>query len=321
MSFVEARAQDLAPVTVACERQGHGEPLVLIHGLGHHRQAWRQVVPLLADDGQTITIDLPGFGHSPDLDPAVPRNLSTATAWLEAVFTALGVDTPHVVGHSLGGLIAFRLGQAGLARSVTALAPAGFWTETERRYAYAVPTAARQGVRFLPEATIDRLAGTAAGRTALIGTLYGRFESCDPKAAAAALRALRDSAAFTATLRAGRERGLFNGDIPDVPVSIAWGTNDHFLPPRQAARVKLMIPAARLVPLSGCGHVPMNDAPDLVARVILQATSTPADHPRPSAPTRGKTSTEGSPAGGRAVRSDAACRRQPWSGSRTPTTG
>jgi pimeloyl-ACP methyl ester carboxylesterase len=270
--FVEGRAADLGPVRVAYERQGAGEPVVLLHGLGSHRLAWDPVVPLLTGHREVIAMDLPGFGQSPDLYPGVPRDLATAVGWLGSVFTALDLERPHVVGHSLGGLIALRLGQAGLARSVTALAPAGFWTGAERRYAYAVVNAARQGVRLLPDPALEVLVRTAPARAALTGTLYGRSELCPPHTVVAALRTLRESAAFRATLRAGRAPGLFTGDIPGVPVTIAWGTRDRLLPPRQAARVHLMIPDARLVPLPDCGHVPMLDAPELVAQTILHAT-------------------------------------------------
>src|SRR3954454_6338799 len=84
-SFVRGHLAGLGPVTVAYEQQGTGEPLVLLHGVGHHRQAWDAVVPLLAGQRQTIAMDLPGFGESPDLGPAVPRDLQTAVAWLRAV--------------------------------------------------------------------------------------------------------------------------------------------------------------------------------------------------------------------------------------------
>ncbi len=270
--FVQGQAAGLGPVTVAYERQGSGEQVVLLHGLGCHRQAWDPVVPLLTEQREITALDLPGFGQSPDLDPGVPRDLQTAVLWLGSVFTALGMERPHVVGHSLGGLIALRLGQAGLARSVTALAPAGFWTGAERRYTYAVLTAARQGVRLLPEPALDVLVRTAPARAVLTGTLYGNSDLCPPELVVSALRPLRDSAGFKATLRAGRAPGLFSGDIPDVPVTIAWGSRDRLLPPRQAARARAMIPNARLVSLPGCGHVPMLDAPELVAGTILHAT-------------------------------------------------
>ncbi|MEV6297474.1 alpha/beta fold hydrolase [Streptomyces sp. NPDC051896] len=74
-------------MTVAYERQGSGEPVVLMHGLGCHRQTWDPVIPLLTDRREIIAMDLPGFGQSPDLDPGVPRNLEMAMLWLGAVFT------------------------------------------------------------------------------------------------------------------------------------------------------------------------------------------------------------------------------------------
>lgn len=273
VSFVEAEAAGLAPIRVAYERRGAGEPVVLLHGLGLNRRTWDAVVPLLTGAREVIAIDLPGFGQSPDWPTRLPRDLPTTAAALDAVFTALGVQNPHVVGHSLGGLIALQLGQAGRARSVTALAPAGFWNEAERRYAFAVLAAARRIARTVPDTAAERLSETAVGRAVLAGMLYGDPAQCPPGVVVACLQALRDAAGFEATLRAGRTPGLFAGQIPSVPVTIAWGTGDRILPQRQARRAHAMLPQARLISLPGCGHVPMNDAPERVADIILQATS------------------------------------------------
>ncbi|KIF06462.1 alpha/beta hydrolase, partial [Streptomyces sp. RSD-27] len=60
----------------------------------------------------------------------------------------------------------------------------------------------------------------------------------------------------------------FTHDLPGLPVTIAWGSRDRLLPPRQGVRAKRTLPGARLVRLRGCGHVPMNDDPALVARVV-----------------------------------------------------
>ncbi|WP_433432536.1 alpha/beta fold hydrolase [Nonomuraea sp. CA-141351] len=270
--FVEVRPTGFAPMTVAYERRGTGEPVVLLHGIGSNRQAWDAVVPSLTAEHEVITVDLPGFGESPDLPDGLPHDLPTVVAGLGAVFSALGLERPHVVGHSMGGLIALRLAQAGLARSVTALAPAGFWSHTERWYVFTVLNAARQMAR-LPEPITAWLSQTFLGHAALTGTLYMRPDLSTPEAVVASLRALRHAVGFQATVRAGRARDLFVGDIPDLPVTLAWGTADRVLPARQAARVATMIPTARMVWLPRCGHVPMNDAPQLVAQVILQATA------------------------------------------------
>jgi pimeloyl-ACP methyl ester carboxylesterase len=84
-------------------------------------------------------------------------------------------------------------------------------------------------------------------------------------------RALRDATGFGPTLVQGRRRdAVFDRDIPHVPVTIGWGEKDRLLLPKQGTRAKQTIPGARLVPLPGCGHVPMNDDPALVARVVLE---------------------------------------------------
>lgn len=271
-SFVTAHAGRLPPITVAYERHGAGEPVVLLHGIGLNRRSWDSIVPLLADRRELITIDLPGFGQSPDLPDSFPRELSSAVVALGAVFKALGLDRPHVVGHSLGGLIALRLGQAGYARSVTAIAPAGFWNEAERRYAFAVLGAGRRIARTLPTTAVRWLTETRVARLVLTGMLYADPAKCPVGSVEACIRAMHDAAGFEATMRAGRSHALFTGRIRNIPVTIVWGTADRLLLPRQARRAALRLPRARLVWLPGCGHVPMNDDPRLVAGTIRRAT-------------------------------------------------
>ena len=55
---------------LAYQRHGTGEPLVLLHGIGHRRQAWSAVAGLLAPVRQLILVDLPGHGQSPPIAPA-----------------------------------------------------------------------------------------------------------------------------------------------------------------------------------------------------------------------------------------------------------
>ncbi len=72
----------------------------------------------------------------------------------------------------------------------------------------------------------------------------------------------------------------FTGQMPaDVPVTIAWGTKDRLLRPRQVLVAKARLPQARIRPLPGCGHVPMTDDPALVADVLLQGSGRLAGQP------------------------------------------
>ncbi|MFF5439492.1 alpha/beta fold hydrolase [Streptomyces achromogenes] len=258
-------------VTVSYARVGRGEPLVLLHGIGHHRQAWDPVVDILATEREVIAVDLPGFGTSSGLPKGLAYDLPTTNAVLGALFEALDLDRPHVAGNSLGGLLALELGREGLVRSVTALSPAGFWSQAERRYAFTVLLGMRGVARRLPPRVVTGLSRTAAGRTALTSTIYARPARRSPDAVVAETRALATATGFTATLRAGAAV-RFTDSVAGVPVTVAWGARDRLLVPRQGVRAKRLIPHARLVRLPGCGHVPMNDDPALVARVILDGS-------------------------------------------------
>ncbi|GGX68077.1 alpha/beta fold hydrolase [Streptomyces fructofermentans] len=258
-------------VDVAYTRVGSGEPLLLLHGIGHHRQAWDPVVGLLAAEREVIAVDLPGFGESPALPDGLAHDLPTITAALGALCTALDVERPHVAGNSLGGLLALELGREKLVRSVTALSPAGFWTPAERRYAFGMLLAMRRAARMMPVPVVERLSRSAAGRAVLTSSIYARPARRSPEAVVAETLALANAQGFVSTLRAGGSV-RFTDDVQGLPVTIAWGARDRLLLRRQGVRAKYVIPRARLVRLPGCGHVPMNDDPALVARVILDGS-------------------------------------------------
>lgn len=123
VSFAVGSPTGPRTVDVSYERTGSGEPLVLLHGIGHHRQAWDPVLRILALERDVIAVDLPGFGASPALPEGLTHDLGTMVPVLGSFFDALGVVRPHVAGNSLGGLLALELGRERLVRSVTALSP------------------------------------------------------------------------------------------------------------------------------------------------------------------------------------------------------
>ncbi|WP_225079093.1 alpha/beta fold hydrolase [Streptomyces sp. CoT10] len=271
VSFEVPSAHGPRTVTLSYARVGGGEPLLLLHGIGHHRQAWDPVVHLLAAEREVITVDLPGFGASPALPEGLRHDLPTMNVVLGALCEALEIERPHVAGNSLGGLLALELGREKLVRSVTALAPAGFWTRAERRYAFGVLRTMRTLARRMPLPLVERLSRTAAGRTVLTSTIYAHPVRRSPEAVVAETLALAGADGFEETLRAGV--GVhFTDVLPGIPVTVAWGTKDRLLVRRQGVRAKRIIPKARLVRLPGCGHVPMNDDPALVARVLLDGS-------------------------------------------------
>lgn len=256
-------------MTVHFVRAGSGEPLVLIHGIGHHWRAWEPVLQRLAAHHDVIALDLPGFGRSPA--PAANLGMPTAVAALGAFFADQGLDRPHVAGNSLGGAIALELAAAGLARSVTALSPAGFATPAQVRRALTVLRGHRFG-SYTPSPVLRLFYRTAFGKRFSFGWLVTRPAVLTAERALADTLALRGGRGFAAVARHGASYA-FTGDPGAVPVTVAWGTRDRILPPVQALRARAVLPAARHVTLDGCGHVPMSDDPDAVTRVILETTA------------------------------------------------
>ncbi len=83
--------------------EGAGPPLILIHGIGAARDAWRFLVPKLKDHFTVVTYDLRGHGTSPLPDGEF--GLDELVADLERVRERTGFERAHVAGHSLGGMI------------------------------------------------------------------------------------------------------------------------------------------------------------------------------------------------------------------------
>jgi pimeloyl-ACP methyl ester carboxylesterase len=255
-------------IEVSHHRRGGGEPLVLLHGIGHRWQAWEPVIDRLAERHEVIAVDLFGFGASPMLPADRPYTVPGAVEALAEVFDDLGVTRPHLAGNSLGGMLALELGARDLARSVTALSPAGFWTARDRAYAIRALTAIRRIARLRPSVHAA-LFGSRVARGLGGSLLFGRTSWLTAEVMLADMAAMAGAPGFDAVVASGGRDYFYLSPEPAVPTTVAWGTRDRILWPRQARRCAEILPSARHVPLPGCGHVPMGDDPAAVAEVIL----------------------------------------------------
>jgi pimeloyl-ACP methyl ester carboxylesterase len=269
-------------IKVNFERRGSGTPLVLVHGIGHRWQAWRPVLDLLAERHDVIAMDLPGFGLSPALPPGRTYDLASSMNMLAEVFEGFNVFRPHIAGNSLGGLLSVEAAAQGLVASATALSPAGFWDNPDRVRALSMLRMMRTSARG-PRFATDAIANNARLRAATLALLHAHPGRVDRITAMGDTAAMRNAVGFTPTMRTGRRGFAWHGTEPTVPVTIAWGAKDRILPPRQAQRAARLLPSANHVRLPDCGHVPMIDDPELVARTILD-TCARADTARPIAP-------------------------------------
>jgi len=105
-------------VKIYWDEVGAGEPVLLIMGLGWASPMWYRTRPLLAERWRTIAFDNRGVGRS-DV-PAGPYSIAGMAADAAAVLDAAGVGSAHVVGMSMGGMIAqeFALAYPGRVRSL-----------------------------------------------------------------------------------------------------------------------------------------------------------------------------------------------------------
>jgi pimeloyl-ACP methyl ester carboxylesterase len=175
-----------------------------------------------------------------------------------------------VAGNSLGGAIALELGARGAARSVCALSPAGFSLDRERIFERATLRLTLAAARLL-DPIAERALGGPVRRTLLMSQMVARPWRMSTDEAAAMLRATARGPGFEATLPlVARWRPV----APECPTTIGWGERDRLLlTSRQAPRARRLLPAARHELLHGCGHVPMPDDLEQVARLLLEASA------------------------------------------------
>lgn len=254
--------------------RGDGEPLVLVHGIGSRWQIWEPVIPLLAERFRVIAVDLPGFGASPVGDE--PTTVDALTDRLARFLAEQGIERPHLAGNSMGGAISLKLGSRGLARSVTAFSPIGFWSTPGVLWCQQSLRIMR-GLGALLRPTLPGIARSRVGRTVLLAEFVGQPWKLDPEVALADADGLIKAPGFDQALKSfGSHRFGELGALADIPVTIAWGNRDALLTYlTQSARAKELLPGARHVTLPDCGHVPFNDDPERCAAVLLDQAGTP----------------------------------------------
>jgi len=258
---------------------GSGEPLLLLHPFTFSHHVWRVVAPTLADEFDVFAPTLPAHWGGPHL-PAKDVDVAHIADGVERMLDELGWDTCHIAGNSLGGWTAFELARRGRARSVTAIAPAGGWVGR-------TVASMALGLGFFASWPVIRLAAPWANNTALLRTQYLRVVSGNVRAVTLEDSAAAMAAAYGCTgyipllwnvLRTGQ--GVQGLDEIDCPVQMVLCGRDRVVPARWFAGYYLDgLPDATVTRLDGVGHVPMLEAPDVVAETIrgfVRAAAEPA---------------------------------------------
>lgn len=253
----------------------HKPALVLMHGILMSGTSWQDVVPLLSDHHRVFTPT--AVGHHGG--PPVLRRPTTVSDLVDAAERYLDdhqLETPHLVGLSLGGWMAIELARRGRAASVCAFAPAGFWSAGDSAQSHA-----RKEVRKF--VVMGRLARPVfpvvalAMKSATVRRVGFRTAAGHPDRITATRGAQLLDGIIGATINiddvlASGEQ-LASLDPLPCPVTIAWSENDAIVelsPNDKVARER--VPHASFTVLPGLGHIPFLDDPDLVARTILDVT-------------------------------------------------
>lgn len=251
-------------------REGSGEPLVLIHGLGGSWRTWEPVLDELAEERDVIVPDLPGHGETPPLSGEV--SIETLADAVGSFLEALDIEGADVVGNSMGGRLVLELARRGDVGATVALAPGGFWKGWERYYFYGTLAPSIRLVRRI-EPALPQLAASQVGRTLLLAQFSAHPSELPSSVARDELQSFVDSPSFDELLyRLAFGHEQQGTDSTPGPVVIGWGRKDKVTLPRQAERAQNRFPHARLHWFEDAGHYPHWDAPTETVELILDAT-------------------------------------------------
>ena len=247
-------------IKIAWERRGDGFPIVLIHGLGYARWGWEPVADALAERHEIILLDNRGIGESD-----APPGAYTASELADDVLGVLdeaGIAEAHVIGTSLGGMVAQELA---LARS-----------ERVAKLVLVCTTPGGENAASMPEQTVRLLAEapTLAREVALRKFVENALAPDPPEDTVERILAHRRQTdqPFSAWLSQAAAGMTFDAwdrlPMLRIPTLVLHGTADVVVDPVNAELLAARIPDARLELFPGCGHLLFWEQPERFVDVV-----------------------------------------------------
>ncbi len=254
-------------VRLAYEVTGSGTPVVLVMGFVMRGAAWRFQVPALSARHTVCTLDNRGAGRT--VAPLRPWTMGVFADDVRALLDARGWDRAHVVGVSMGGMVAQELALRApdRLRSLTLIA-----THAGGARARVPP---RRGLRALLQAEVARESGARhravarmlfpdaflerCDRTWLEGVLHEDFGQPVPLP--------RQLAQYAAILRHDTRRRL---SAISAPTLVVKPGEDALVPPEESERLASTIPGARLFELPDAGHGLIRQCADELNDALLE---------------------------------------------------
>jgi 3-oxoadipate enol-lactonase len=246
---------------IAFEVRGSGDPLLLIQGLGYGRSGWGQFANRLAEDFTVIAYDNRGFGESDK--PAGPYSTSELGGDAAAVLDAAGIERAHVLGVSLGGMVAQELALAEPQRIrrlvLLSTTPGGLGS-------YPMPARTVQLMlsadSLPPETALRRFVENALADGALQPELVEQI-------LAYRLAHPPDPAGWSSQAAAGAAHDALRRLAQiQMPTLVVHGVEDAVVDARNGELIARTIPGAELTLLEECGHLPFWEQPTELADVV-----------------------------------------------------
>ena len=240
-----------------------GEHVALLHGLGGSRTAWEPQLAAFAEAGYCVAAwDMPGYGASAPIEPLSFELLADAVGrWLDA----FGAESAHIVGLSLGGMIAQHaaLRLQGRVRSLALLdtspafgldgtTTANAWLDQRLR-----PLAAGETPATIAPAVLKAIMADTVSRSVLEEAIAA-MERIPSSGLAAAARCL-----VTHDVR------LRLHEVA-VPTLVIVGEHDRETPLTYASYLADHIARARLAIVPGAGHISNLEQPARVNELLLE---------------------------------------------------
>jgi len=252
---------------------GSGEPILLLHPFMMSQNVWKNVAPLIAETERYEVFAPTMPGHNGGTKGPFFLDSGSLADDVERRLDALGWETAHIVGNSLGGWVAFELERRGRARTLTGIAPAGGWR-------HFTPAKFEIVGKFLAGMPIWLF--TLAFGERVLKLPFTRYLAHLPVSATPEglsdddLRDIIDDvshcpAYYQLLVKSLTLPGLLELAEGTTPTHLVICEKDRVLPhPRFTRHFTTQLPKdTEITHLDGVGHIPMYEAPRRVADLIV----------------------------------------------------